>query len=221
MNIYDTISITQYGNRKNGTIDVLRYPRLRIKIYLQETVKEMIKAILSKKDLTNVHEYYSCVCDLLNSSEVERLREFRHHIGTTRFQHSLNVSYYNFLLCRKLRLNARAAARAGLLHDLFFYDRKNHERVMRSHAEEHSAVALYNASQAFSITELEGDMIVNHMFPMTLRIPRHRETFIITLVDKFCACAEVLAYATRSTGKKCKIAATAAAMMFIGLISHK
>lgn len=181
----------------------------------------MLKAILSKKDLTCFKEYYSCVNDLLNSSEVERLHEFRHHIGTTRFQHSLNVSYYNFLLCRRLRLDARSAARAGLLHDLFFYDRKNHENVLRTHAEEHASVALYNASQAFSITELEGDMIVNHMFPMTLHIPRYRETFVITLVDKFCACAEVLAYATRLTGEKCKIAAAAAAMIFIGLISHK
>lgn len=181
----------------------------------------MLKAVLSRKDLTNTQEYYSCVNDLLNSPEVKKLREFGHHLGTSRFQHSLNVSYYNFLLCRRLHLNARAAARAGLLHDLFFYDRKSHEKVLRSHAEEHASVALYNASLAFPISELEGDMIVNHMWPMTPHLPRHRETFIITVVDKFCACAEVMAYATRFTGKKCRILATAAAMIFMGFITHR
>lgn len=186
-----------------------------------ETVIFMLKAILSKKDLTLFREYYSCVNDLLDSSEVAQLREFAHHIGTTRFQHSLNVSYYNFLLCRKLRLDARSAARAGLLHDLFFYDRKSHENVLRTHAEEHASVALYNASLAFPISELEGDMIINHMWPMTPHLPRHRETFIITLVDKFCACAEVIEYATRSTGKKCKVAAMAAATILMGFISRR
>lgn len=179
----------------------------------------MLKAILSKKDLTHFREYYSCVNDLLNSSEVERLREFRHHIGTTRFQHSLNVSYYNFLLCRKLRLDARSAARAGLLHDLFFYDRKSHENVLRSHAEEHASIALYNATLAFPVSELEGDMIINHMWPMTPHLPRHRETFVITLVDKFCACAEVMEYAARSAGKKCRVLASAAAVIFMGLFN--
>lgn len=181
----------------------------------------MLKAILSKKDLMNIQEYYTCVNDLLNSPEVKKLREFGHHLGTTRFQHSLNVSYYNFLLCRKLHLNARSAARAGLLHDLFFYDRKSHEKVLRSHAEEHASVALYNASLAFPISELEGDMIVNHMWPMTPRIPRHRETFIITLVDKFCACAEIMVFATHLTGRKLHVLATAASMMFIGFITHR
>lgn len=180
----------------------------------------MLKAILSKKDLTHFREYYSCVDDLLNSSEVARLREFGHHIGTTRFQHSLNVSYYNFLLCRKLRLDARSAARAGLLHDLFFYNRKSHKNVLRTHAEEHASIALYNATLAFSISELEGDMIINHMWPMTPRLPQHRETFVITLVDKFCACAEVMEFAARFTRKKCK-SAVIAAVVFMGIFSRK
>lgn len=181
----------------------------------------MLKAILSGKDLTHFREYYSCVNDLLNSSEVARLNEFTHHLGTTRFQHSLNVSYYNFLICRKLRLDARSAARAGLLHDLFFYNRKSHKKVLKTHAAEHASVALDNAARAFTLSELESDMIINHMWPMTPRLPRHRETFVITLVDKFCACAEVLEFAARLTKTKCKSAAITTTVVFMGLISRK
>lgn len=172
----------------------------------------MFKAVLSKKDLSKCSEYYSCVTDLLNDRNVQRLSAFRHHIGTTRFQHSLNVSYYNFLLCRFLHLNARAAARAGMLHDLFFYNRKNHEKIERSHASEHSKIAFFNASEMFSISELEGDMIINHMWPMTKSLPRHRETFIITLVDKFCAVAEVLTSALHVTGTKFRVAVALATL---------
>lgn len=177
----------------------------------------MFRAVLSKKDLSKVGEYYSCVSDLLDDKTVLSLGGFRHHCGTTRLQHSLNVSYYNFLLCRFLRLNYRAAARGGLLHDLFFYDRRSHERVADSHAAEHANIAFYNASEMFGVDELEGEMIVNHMWPMTPHLPRHCETFAITLVDKFCAVAEVASFAFRKTGSKVRLAESFALMLLLRL----
>lgn len=177
----------------------------------------MFRAVLSKKDLSKLDDYYSCVSDLLGDKTVLSLSGFRHHCGTTRLQHSLNVSYYNFLLCRFFRLNAKSAARAGLLHDLFFYNRKTHERIVSSHPAEHANIAFYNASQMFPINELEGDMIINHMWPLTKHLPRHRETFMITLVDKFCAVAEVATYALRKTGSKMRLAGSLAVMMVLKL----
>ena len=164
----------------------------------------MLKAILSNKELTENGEYFSYVRDLLTCGDVMSLRAFTHHIGTSRFQHSLNVSYYNFKLCRLLHLDAKAAARAGLLHDLFFYDRKTHKKIRNGHCAEHANIALYNASMRFSISELEGDMILNHMWPMTPRLPRHAETYMITLVDKFCATAELSAHVLRLVRNKLK-----------------
>lgn len=177
----------------------------------------MFRAVLSKKDLSKIDEYYSCVRDLLDNKTVLGLDEFKHHCCTTRFQHSLNVSYYNFLMCRFFHLNARSAARAGLLHDLFFYDRKTHEKIANSHPAEHANIAFYNASQMFPINELEGDMIINHMWPMTPHLPRHRETFIITLVDKFCAVAEVVTYGLRKTRSKAQLAGSFALMFLLRL----
>lgn len=162
----------------------------------------MFKAILSRKNLSDVDEYYSCVSDLLSSEAVLRLSEFQHHLVTNRFQHSLNVSYYNFKLCKLFKLDAKSAARAGLLHDLFYYNRKEHIKEERSHAAEHAKIALQNASALFRLNEVETDMIINHMWPMTTRLPRHRETFAIQLVDKFCAVAEVLASVVCITGQK-------------------
>lgn len=175
----------------------------------------MFKAILSRKNLSDVDEYYSCVSDLLSSEEVLRLSEFRHHLVTNRFQHSLNVSYYNFKLCKLFKLDAKSAARAGLLHDLFFYDRKEHEKTERSHAAEHAKVALQNASAMFTLNEVEADMIFNHMWPMTARLPRHGETYAIQLVDKLCAVAEVISSVAHISGQKFK---TAHAMVILAVL---
>ena len=156
----------------------------------------MLKAVLSRKDLSENEGYFHLVRDLLADKNVLRLAQFSHHSGTTRLQHSLNVSYYNYKLCHLLHLDERAGARAGLLHDLFFYDRREHTPVEGEgwHGVGHPKIAFFNASELFELSQVEGDMIANHMWPLTPRLPRYRETYVITLVDKFCACAEVISH---------------------------
>lgn len=179
----------------------------------------MLKAILSKKDLSDIPGYYSCVEDLLSDKSILRLGEFRHHKGTTRLQHSVNVSYYNYKLCSLLRLDARAAARAGLFHDLFFYDRHEHERVKGEgwHGVGHPKIAFFNACDLFPISQLEGDMIVNHMWPLSPRLPAYRETYVITLVDKFCAVAEFTAHMMSVSRTKWRLACVFASMLMLKL----
>ena len=111
---------------------------------------------------------------------------------TTRFQHCLNVSYYQYKLCRLFRLDAESAAKAGLLHDLYFYDTKayTHNKPAVRHSKNHPEVALLNAEKLVELNDKERDMILNHMFPMTLHLPHYAETYLITLVDKYCAVLE-------------------------------
>jgi len=150
-----------------------------------------LKATGSRKNLTE-SEYYTIVSDLLMLEEVRNLHHFRHHIMTTRFQHCLNVSYYNYKLCKALRLDAVSAARAGLLHDLYFYDTKEYTRSSPAvrHSKHHPEIALENAEKILDLNEKERDMILNHMFPMTFTLPKYAETYLITLVDKYCAVME-------------------------------
>lgn len=178
----------------------------------------MLKAVLSKKDLTTVKGFYDCVSDLLRDRNVLRLSEFGHHIGTTRFQHSLNVSYYNYLLCKFFHLDAEAGARAGLLHDFFFYNRTEHEKAERTHAAEHAHTAFINATEMFPLTDREGDMIINHMWPMTLTPPHYPETFMITIADKFCCLAEITVSLLRRSNRGLRLAESFAILMFIRLM---
>ncbi len=86
-----------------------------------------MKAIFSKKSLNDtedkcIKQYIECVKDIFYTDEVKAMAGFHQHCNTSRLQHSFNVSYYSFILAKKLKLDYRAAARAGLLHDLYLYD---------------------------------------------------------------------------------------------------
>lgn len=155
----------------------------------------MICAVGSKKNIMAL-PFYSCISDIFESEEIQRLGGFTHHIYTTRLQHSLNVSYYNYIICNFLGLNAVSAARAGLMHDLFYYNRKEHTKNKahgeKSHSAYHPEVAAENAEEAFDISLLERDIIIKHMWPLTLKLPKYKESYVIVFVDKYCAVLELI-----------------------------
>ncbi len=132
-------------------------------------------------------EFLDVIENLIDAPEFKRLSECRHHYGVTRMQHCINVAYYSFVVCRRLGLNYRAAARAGLLHDLFYYDWNSETMSFKQHAYSHSKDALKNAEKLTELTELERDIIKNHMWLCGAIWPRYRETYIVSVADKICA----------------------------------
>lgn len=153
----------------------------------------MLKAIGSKKELTSIG-YFDCISDIIDCDELSRLKDITHHISTTRFQHCINVSYYGYLICRKFRFDARSAARAGLLHDLFYYNRKEYNSLKTknqlSHSMLHSLMAADNAAKIIDMSDLERDIIEKHMWPVTKPLPKYKESYVIMFVDKYCAVLE-------------------------------
>lgn len=45
----------------------------------------------------------------------------------------------------------------------------------------------------FDLSERECDIISKHMFPLTLVPPMHRESWIVSMADKYCALRETFA----------------------------
>lgn len=151
----------------------------------------MLKAIGSKKNLKD-ELYYSYISDIVESTQLQNLKQYTHHVCTTRFQHSINVSYYNYKICHFFGLDEKAGARAGLLHDLYFYSTNN--KPSKLHLKNHPQIALKNASENFLLSPIEKDIISNHMFPITKERPKYKETYVIVFVDKYCALAEHIFY---------------------------
>lgn len=139
-------------------------------------------------------EYKKCVGGIATKRIVQRMKKYMHHGKTSCFKHSVHVSYYNYIICKKLGLDYYAAAKAGLLHDLFLYDWHNYVRGCgeQRHGFEHPRKALRNARSSFTITSKEADIIEKHMFPLTLWLPKYKETCVIVITDKFCSVCEFI-----------------------------
>ncbi len=140
-------------------------------------------------------EYKGIVRDILEHPEFKRLKEFYHH-NSSIYEHAVRVSFLSYRICRYLNLDYHSAARGGLLHDFFLYDWRNHDEPDlardKFHGIHHPRIALENATAHFAINDVERDIIVKHMWPLTLAPPRYRESFVVGCVDKYLASKELL-----------------------------
>jgi len=139
-------------------------------------------------------EYTECIGDLLDNQITQSLDGFIQHGSVTSLDHSLSVSYYSFIVCKLLHLDYCSAARGGLLHDLFLYDWHKSKVFAGMHTFSHPHKALENASRHFDLNKVERDIIVKHMWPVTIIPPKYKESFIVSCMDKYCAILEVAKY---------------------------
>ncbi|MCD8036592.1 MAG: hydrolase [Clostridiales bacterium] len=163
--------------------------------------------------------YLDCVDGIINNVEVDKLENFKHHHFTTRFQHSLNVSYYSYCICRYFGWDYRSAARAGLMHDLYFFENTSTDENGNKLLKNHPFDALENSEKIFDLNDIEKDAIVNHMWPCTsMGRPKYKESMAVSLSDKYCAVMEAVVGSCSFMAKKAANAAdsTAAGAKFVG-----
>lgn len=145
------------------------------------------------------HEFLDLTRELLDSRQVRMMGRWKHHGPVTTLDHSLFVAYSSYRVARFLRLDAHAAARGGLLHDLYLYDSKDKSAHPGNQCFDHPVFALRNAEALCGrLTEKEQNIIISHMWPLAKRMPRCPEAAVVNLADKLCATAEVLGYWKRS-----------------------
>ena len=129
------------------------------------------------------NEYDILIKDILNNKEFIKIEDMPHH-GTTRLIHSKRVSYYSYIICKILRLDYVAAARAGLLHDFFMNENNMKKRTSVTSLFTHSKKALKNSSKIVYLNPKEKNIIVSHMFPLGVHLPTYLESWIVQGVDK-------------------------------------
>lgn len=145
----------------------------------------------------NDKEYIDIVKDIINNETVLEMKKYRQHYDINTFEHCLNVSYISYRICKRLKWDYKSMARAAMLHDLFLYDWRNSKKELNLngyHAFVHPKIALENASKIYDLNDKEKDIIVKHMWPVTLSLPKYKEAFVITLVDKYSALQESAQY---------------------------
>lgn len=142
-------------------------------------------------DEENLTVYKQQINDLLRHPQVRAMDQHIHHNSITTLEHCLSVSYLSFQISNKLGLDSKSVARGALLHDLYLYDWHKIKPPEGLHGFTHPGIALRNASGLFQLSRLEADIISKHMWPLTLKPPRYRESFLVCFVDKYCAFLEV------------------------------
>lgn len=146
-------------------------------------------------EYTMDREYMECVRDILEHPVFQSMDQYIQHGTTTCKSHCIQVSYLGYRICRRLGGNARSAARAGLLHDLFLYDWHTHARETGKHFHgfTHPRAALRNADMHFELTREEEIIILRHMWPLTPMPPVTKAGYAVTCADKLCSTLETTA----------------------------
>ena len=114
------------------------------------------------------------------------------HGTVTVFDHSVAVALMCLQLAALLRLrtDTRSLVRGALLHDYFLYDWHIKEKGRPLHGTHHARRAMKNAERDFGLNKIERNMILAHMFPLNLTLPRYRESVLLCTADKLCALRE-------------------------------
>ncbi len=126
-------------------------------------------------------EFNKIIKDIVTNEEFMKLQNEVHH-STTRFDHSLRVAYEVYTKLRDSNQNYVEATRAALLHDFFFDD--NLSSSQNDRLNNHPLIALENAKKYFDINELQENIILSHMYPLSYCLPRFKESWIVSLMDK-------------------------------------
>lgn len=142
-------------------------------------------------DYKNDKEYLSIVNELIESDKIQELKHYTQHHYGSRLEHVISVSYMSYRIAKRLHLDARSVARAGILHDYYYYDWHEYGMTMSEHAYEHPIVALRNAKKLTSVNALEEEIILTHMYPSGGGPrPKHAEAWLLDTVDDYMASRE-------------------------------
>jgi len=133
--------------------------------------------------------------DIINNSKVQKMKDYIQHYDISCFEHCYNVARLTYRICKLFHLNYIDATRAAMLHDMFLYDWRVKSNSRKNlHGFRHPRIAMENASKEFDLTKKEKDIILKHMWPLTIIPPKSIEGFIVSVADKHVTIMETLEF---------------------------
>ncbi|MDF2905185.1 MAG: metal-dependent phosphohydrolase sub domain [Herbinix sp.] len=131
--------------------------------------------------------------ELLQAKKVQEMKLYLQHGNSSTLSHSLVVTYYSYRLATRLpiRFSYKSLIRGAMLHDFYLYDWHIPDKSHRFHAFTHPRTSLINARRYFKLNSIEEDIILKHMWPLTIiKLPASRESLLVCIVDKVCSLIE-------------------------------
>lgn len=177
------------------------------KIYRKERKKELRRQYFEKqKKIQDELNYYAW--DILHSENFDSSKNNMQHGRISVKEHSIQVARQSVALSDLLGIkhSREDLVRGALLHDYFLYDWHDidKENPHRLHGFHHPARALKNAQQEYELTDKQKEIIIKHMWPLTIKPPMCREAWMVTAADKYCSLLETIHLQKGHRGKKKK-----------------
>ena len=167
----------------------------KINMFLKSIMSKIRQNIEGRKPFED--EFYEIIGDIYEHEEFLKLKNHYHH-NSSIYEHVMDVAYFSYRTSKFLKLDYQSTARGALLHDFFLYDWRNRDvsdlPEDKFHGIEHPKIALKNATTHFTLNAIEKDIVIKHMWPLTLVPPRFKESFVVSFADKYLASKE---YATK------------------------
>lgn len=143
------------------------------------------------------NEFDEIIKPIIDKKEVQEMKKYRQHGTVNCFDHCINVAFCSYKMAKFFHLDYKSLTRGAMLHDFFLYDWRHTKDVLpkgffNMHAFVHGKIAYDNASKYFELNSIEKDVITNHMWPVTVKLPKYKETFIITVADKYITLKEMI-----------------------------
>ena len=134
-------------------------------------------------------EYEKIVTNILNHPEFQKRKSFKHHGDISVYEHSLKVSKKAYRIAKKLKLDYKSAAIAGLLHDFYehpWMEDTTKRKFFEKHGFTHAQNALDNSIKHFKeyLNPAIENAIKRHMFPLNIVPPKYKVGWVVTISDK-------------------------------------
>ena len=138
-------------------------------------------------------EFEKLINDIDHNKKFSLLKRELHH-GITRYDHSMRVARWTYKICNLFKMkNKDITTRAALLHDFYINEDLNKVSSVKA-LNVHPSKALENSKKFFEINSIQEDIIVNHMFPCTKKLPKTKEGLLVSGVDKAVSTYEMLRF---------------------------
>jgi len=133
--------------------------------------------------------------ELRECPEFDLLKTYIQHGSVTTYEHVRRVAETACIINRKLFASSadmETLIKGALLHDFFLYDWHT-EKLSQLHGFYHPGAAYKNALRIYGIDDKVGNIILAHMWPLTLRtFPRSKEAIIVNMADKIASTRETV-----------------------------
>ena len=130
---------------------------------------------------------------LENAGRLNETKNYIQHGSISVYAHCVNVARMSVRIAKWLpiQVNMDALVIGALLHDFFLYDWHD-GKGRHFHGFTHPECAFRNAEKDYTLSPRVKNIIIRHMFPLTLVPPTCTEAWIVCIADKICAIEETL-----------------------------